>query len=452
MQIPEHVQFLLEQLTARGHEAYAVGGCVRDTLLGRVPGDWDICTSALPEQVEACFSDLRVIETGLKHGTVTVLLEGTPYEITTFRQDGDYLNHRRPAQVAFVKSLREDLVRRDFTVNAMAAGLGGELIDLFGGQADLKEQCLRCVGDPDKRFQEDALRILRGLRFASQLGFSIEPETSAAMERNCGLLRCVSGERVYVELTKLLTGEHAAEVLSRYGNILLPVLPEIGPAMGFLQKNPCHDRDVWDHTVRAIELSVPDQIVRWTLLLHDLGKPDTFTVDDKGIGHFHGHPKRSAELAEQILSRLHVDNATRETVCELVLQHDAGAPVTRKVVRRWISRFGGERLRLLMQVKIADCLAHAKTPRTEQRYRDTMEFSALVEQVLREESCFSVADLKIGGQEVLSCGAEKGPRVGEILKQLLFEVLEEQCENSRDALIKRTREILTLEERTRHAD
>lgn len=329
MKIPENVTHLLRRLTDRGYEAYAVGGCVRDTLLGRTPGDWDICTSAMPEETEACFRP-AVIETGLKHGTVTVLLKGEQYEITTFRRDGAYADHRRPEQVDFVRDLREDLSRRDFTVNAMAAGADGAIIDLFEGRADLGKKLLRCVGDPDRRFQEDALRILRGLRFASQLGFSVEERTACAMEENKELLSCVSGERTYAELTKLLTGTYAPAVLEEYGTVLLPVLPEIGPAMGFPQYNPCHDRDVWGHTLRALELSPADPVIRWTLLLHDLGKPDCLTIDDKGIGHFHGHPQRSAEIAEGILQRLHVDTKTRETVCELVRRHDEGAPVTKK--------------------------------------------------------------------------------------------------------------------------
>lgn len=452
MEIPEPVGFLLDRLTGQGFEAYVVGGCVRDTLLGTAPGDWDICTSARPEETEACFSDFRVVETGRKHGTVTVLREGTSYEITTFRRDGDYRDCRRPEQVAFVKELREDLARRDFTVNAMAAGADGAVIDPFDGQEDLSRKILRCVGDPDRRFQEDALRILRGLRFAARLGFSLERETAVAMERNCGLLSHISGERIYAELTKLITGAHAAEVLLQYGKILLPVLPEIGPAMGCLQYNPCHDKDVWEHTLCALGASPPDKIVRWTLLLHDLGKPDCFTMDSRGIGHFHGHPQRSAELAQNIMERLRVDKDTREAVCELVRRHDDGSPVTRKAVRRWIARLGAERLRLLMQVKIADCLAHADTPRTRQRYQDTMEFSGLVEQILREEDCFSVRDLKIGGKEVLACGAAPGPLVGSVLEQLFQEVLDEQCENSEEALTARTKEILLAGERTDHAD
>ena len=296
MNIPQGPNEILNRLTAAGFQAYAVGGCVRDSLLGTVPGDWDICTSALPEETEACFSDLRVVETGLKHGTVTVIFQGVPYEITTFRSDGNYLDHRRPQQVNFVRTLKEDLLRRDFTINAMAVGLDEEIQDPFGGRQDLKDGIIRCVGDPDTRFTEDALRILRGLRFASRLGFSIAPETAAAMERNKNLLSYVSGERIYKELAGILIGTYAQSVLEQYGGVLAAVLPEIQPSMGFLQRNPFHNRDVWQHTLEALGKSRPDPIVRWALLLHDLGKPDCFTLDDRGIGHFYGHPQRSMDL------------------------------------------------------------------------------------------------------------------------------------------------------------
>lgn len=442
MKIPATVQAILRRLTEHGYEAYAVGGCVRDTLLGREPGDWDICTSALPEETERCFSDLRVIETGLKHGTVTVLLEGQPFEITTFRRDGAYSDHRRPEQVAFVTSLEEDLARRDFTVNAMAVGLDGEIVDRFDGQADLKARRIRCVGDPDQRFREDALRILRGLRFTAQLEFSIDPETAAAMERGRELLRYVSGERIYAELTKLLVGPGAAQVLERYGHVLAAVLPEIVPAMGFLQQHPCHNRDVWGHTVEALGFSRPDPVIRWALLLHDLGKPDCFTQDEQGVGHFYGHPKRSAELARDILTRLHADRASTETICTLVLRHDEGAPVNRKVVRRWIGRLGPELLLQLLEVKRADCLAHADTPKARARYAAVMDFTDLTRQVLAEERCFTVKDLAISGRDVLAAGAAPGPRVGQLLQALLEDVLEERCANEPQALQGRLRQYL----------
>ena len=389
---------------------------MRDSLLGTVPGDWDICTSALPEETEACFSDLRVVETGLKHGTVTVIFQGVPYEITTFRSDGNYLDHRRPQQVNFVRTLKEDLLRRDFTINAMAVGLDEEIQDPFGGRRDLTDGIIRCVGDPDTRFTEDALRILRGLRFASRLGFSIAPETAAAMERNKNLLSYVSGERIYKELTGILIGTYAQSVLEQYGGVLAAVLPEIQPSMGFLQRNPFHNRDVWQHTLEALGKSRPDPIVRWALLLHDLGKPDCFTLDDRGIGHFYGHPQRSMELAEQILDRFHGDKKTRDTICLLVRDHDREAPATIKNARRWIARYGRDNVRLLLEVKRCDCLAHVDTPKTRARYNNLMEMTRLIRECLETERCFSVRDLPVKGGDVMAlgvlCGASGGPDFG----------------------------------------
>lgn len=442
MNIPQGPDEILNRLTAAGFQAYAVGGCVRDSLLGTVPGDWDICTSALPEETEACFSDLRVVETGLKHGTVTVIFQGVPYEITTFRSDGNYLDHRRPQQVSFVRTLKEDLLRRDFTMNAMAVGLDGEIQDPFGGRQDLTDGIIRCVGDPDTRFTEDALRILRGLRFASRLGFSIAPETAAAMERNKNLLSYVSGERIYKELTGILIGTYAQPVLEQYGGVLAAVLPEIQPSMGFLQRNPFHNRDVWQHTLEALGKSGPDPIVRWALLLHDLGKPDCFTLDDRGIGHFYGHPQRSMELAEQILDRFHGDKKTRDTICLLVRDHDREAPATIKNARRWIARYGRDNVRLLLEVKRCDCLAHVDTPKTRTRYNNLMEMTRLIRECLETEQCFSVRDLPVKGGDVMALGVPAGPQVGRILERLLDGVLEGTCPPEREALLERLKQVI----------
>lgn len=442
MNIPQGPDEILNRLTAAGFQAYAVGGCVRDSLLGTVPGDWDICTSALPEETEACFSDLRVVETGLKHGTVTVIFQGVPYEITTFRSDGNYLDHRRPQQVNFVRTLKEDLLRRDFTINAMAVGLDEEIQDPFGGRRDLTDGIIRCVGDPDTRFTEDALRILRGLRFASRLGFSIAPETAAAMERNKNLLSYVSGERIYKELTGILIGTYAQPVLEQYGGVLAAVLPEIQPSMGFLQRNPFHNRDVWQHTLEALGKSRPDPIVRWALLLHDLGKPDCFTLDDRGIGHFYGHPQRSMELAEQILDRFHGDKKTRDTICLLVRDHDREAPATIKNARRWIARYGRDNVRLLLEVKRCDCLAHVDTPKTRARYNNLMEMTRLIRECLETEQCFSVRDLPVKGGDVMALGVPAGPQVGRILKGLLDDVLDGACPPEREALLERLKQLI----------
>ena len=442
MNIPQGPDEILNRLTAAGFQAYAVGGCVRDSLLGTVPGDWDICTSALPEETEACFSDLRVVETGLKHGTVTVIFQGVPYEITTFRSDGNYLDHRCPQQVNFVRTLKEDLLRRDFTINAMAVGLDEEIQDPFGGRQDLTDGIIRCVGDPDTRFTEDALRILRGLRFASRLGFSIAPETAAAMERNKNLLSYVSGERIYKELTGILIGTYAQSVLEQYGGVLAAVLPEIQPSMGFLQRNPFHNRDVWQHTLEALGKSRPDPIVRWALLLHDLGKPDCFTLDDRGIGHFYGHPQRSMELAEQILDRFHGDKKTRDTICLLVRDHDREAPATIKNARRWIARYGRDNVRLLLEVKRCDCLAHVDTPKTRARYNNLMEMTRLIRECLETERCFSVRDLPVKGGDVMALGVPAGPQVGRILEGLLDDVLDGTCPPEREALLERLKQLI----------
>ena len=442
MNIPQGPDEILNRLTAAGFQAYAVGGCVRDSLLGTVPGDWDICTSALPEETEACFSDLRVVETGLKHGTVTVIFQGVPYEITTFRSDGNYLDHRRPQQVNFVRTLKEDLLRRDFTINAMAVGLDEDIQDPFGGRQDLTDGIIRCVGDPDTRFTEDALRILRGLRFASRLGFSIAPETAAAMERNKNLLSYVSGERIYKELTGILIGTYAQSVLEQYGGVLAAVLPEIQPSMGFLQRNPFHNRDVWQHTLEALGKSRPDPIVRWALLLHDLGKPDCFTLDDRGIGHFYGHPQRSMELAEQILDRFHGDKKTRDTICLLVRDHDREAPATIKNARRWIARYGRDNVRLLLEVKRCDCLAHVDTPKTRARYNNLMEMTRLIRECLETERCFSVRDLPVKGGDVMALGVPAGPQVGRILEGLLDDVLDGACPPEREALLERLKQLI----------
>ena len=442
MEIPQGPDEILHRLTAAGFQAYAVGGCVRDSLLGVSPGDWDICTSALPEETEACFSDLRVVETGLKHGTVTVVLREVPYEITTFRSDGNYLDHRRPQQVNFVRTLKEDLLRRDFTINAMAVGLDGAIQDPFGGRQDLKDGVIRCVGDPDTRFSEDALRILRGLRFASRLGFSVAPETAAAMERQKTLLTYVSGERIYKELTGILTGTYAQSVLERYGSVLTAVLPEIQPSMGFLQHNPFHNRDVWQHTLEAFGKSKPDPIARWALLLHDLGKPYCFTVDDRGIGHFYGHPQRSTELAEEIFDRLHGDKKTRDTVCLLVRDHDREAPANEKNARRWIARYGRETVQLLLEIKRCDCLAHVDTPKTRARYDNLMEMTRLILELLENERCFSVRELPVKGGDVIALGVPAGPQVGQILERLLDDVLDGTCPPEREALLERLKRLI----------
>ena len=432
MNIPEGAHAILNTFRQAGFEAYVVGGCVRDTLLGRTPGDWDICTSALPEETKGLFP--KTVDTGIKHGTVTVLMEGESYEVTTFRQDGAYLDCRKPETVTFVRSLREDLRRRDFTVNAMAMDGEGKIYDPFGGREDLKKGLLRAVGDGEQRFREDALRILRGLRFSAQLGFSIEEETARAMENTRHLLKKISGERVYQELCKLLMGAYAVPVLREYPHILGEVLPEILPAVGFCQHSPYHHKDVWEHTLLTLAAAPPDLFVRWSMLLHDLGKPGTFSLDQQGQGHFYGHGEKSEELARDIFHRLHTDNVTRDTVCRLVKAHGDMLPESRKSARRWVGKFGEENLRRLLTVKRCDIMGLHPEKR-EPALAELTAAEGLLNALLREETCFSLKDLAVSGKDLLALGVKPGPEVGRLLNLMLEGVLEERCDNSRESLL-----------------
>lgn len=336
---PAQVSAILERLEQAGFAAYAVGGCVRDTLLGRVPQDWDVATSARPEQTAALFAG-RSIPTGLQHGTVTVRQEGLSVEVTTFRADGPYSDHRRPDAVYFSDSLAEDLCRRDLTVNAMAMDQRGVLTDLHGGREDLRRGLLRCVGEPDRRFDEDALRIMRTLRFASVLGFTVEERTAAALHRCAPLLGSIAAERLLSEMDRLLCGRYVLPVLLAYPDVLGVFLPELLPCVGLDQRNRHHLYDVWGHTSRAVAAVPPEPVLRWTMLLHDVGKPPCFTVDDRGVGHFYGHPKVSAELAETACRRLRMDKRTAHQVVTLVQWHDRDIPRTEKAIARAVHQLG----------------------------------------------------------------------------------------------------------------
>lgn len=428
--IPAYVREILSSLEAAGYQAYCVGGCVRDSLLGRVPGDWDVTTSALPEETMALFGS-SALPTGLKHGTVTVCQLAGRVEVTTFRRDGVYTDHRRPEHVTFTPCLEEDLARRDFTVNAMAADLRGGLHDPFGGQADLKAGILRCVGEPERRFSEDALRILRCLRFASVLGFRIEPETAAALTDCRALLREIAPERIREELTGLLQGRWAAEVLRHNAAAVGTVLPEILPMVGFDQRNPHHCYDVWEHTLHALDAAAPEPLLRWAVLFHDMGKPECFALDGQGIGHFMGHGVVSRRIADGAMTRLRFDNGTKARIGELVEWHDHRTE-TEKGVRRMLNRFGEEDFRNLLALQRADNMGQAEKFRSRQKDIDRVE--TMLNRELEKGSCFSLKQLAVNGNDLLHLGLS-GPEVGRTLQTLLERVMDGRLPNDREALL-----------------
>ena len=428
--IPEPVKEIMARLEAAGWEAWCVGGGVRDLLLGREPGDWDVTTSARPEAVMALFGP-AALPTGLKHGTVTIG-GGRGVEVTTFRRDGDYLDNRHPDHVEFTSSLEEDLSRRDFTVNAMAMDLRGQLRDPFGGRSDLAAGVLRAVGEPEARFREDALRIMRGLRFAAKLGFAVEPETAAAMDRCRHLLENIAPERLHVEMTGLLCGPWAAETLLAYPRVLEVFLPEIAPCVGFDQHSPYHCYDVWEHTARSVGAVPPRPVLRWAMLFHDLGKPETFSLGEDGRGHFYGHWRESVKKAEAVMDRLRFDNHSRRTILTLVERHDCELPLSERSVRRNLARYGEETLRLLLEVKRGDNQAQAPAYRDRLRLIDQWE--ALLDVVIAQGSCFSLGQLAVRGGDLTALGY-RGPAVGEMLRQLLEQVIEERLPNDREALL-----------------
>jgi len=457
IQIPEQVAFIIHKLEEAGFEAFAVGGCVRDTLLGRVPDDWDITTSALPEQVKSIFR--RTIDTGIEHGTVTVMMGKEGYEVTTYRVDGDYQDGRHPSSVTFTPSLIEDLKRRDFTINAMAfrPDSGADtvdstatstsdrgIVDCFDGMEDLKHKIIRCVGDPEDRFREDALRMMRAVRFAAQLGFTIEENTKAAIRKLAGNLRLISKERIQVELVKLLTSPHPDYIRIAYETgITAVVLPEFDRMMETAQHNLFHSMTVGEHTIRSLLAIEPDPILRLTMLLHDIGKPNCLRVDPDGITHFKQHAPIGAELAHRILRDLKFDNRTLDDVTALILWHDSfrdwmdfsvSPPTVRKtVIRRIASKIGRDRFPLLMKVVRADNLA--KTDYAKAQYIPCLDLiDRAFREILADEDCLSLKELAINGKDLMNMGIKPGKEIGRILNHCLELVLENPKLNTQETL------------------
>lgn len=434
--LPAGARRILQTLNGAGHEAYLVGGCVRDLLRGVEPHDWDVCTSALPEETERCFADRRVIETGLRHGTVTVLEEGGPYEITTYRVEGPYSDSRRPDFVRFVSGLEEDLARRDFTMNAIAMDLQGNLRDPYGGAEDIKAGLIRCVGEPGRRFREDGLRVMRALRFAAVFGYEVEGQTAQAVHENRAMLDRVAAERINGELCRLLAGKNAGDVLRRYPDVFCQFWPQLGPLVTLEQHNPWHCWGGWEHTIHALEAASADVTLRLTMLLHDIGKPACKSTDEKGIDHFYGHPAVSAQLADQMLRALKFDNKTRERVVLLVERHDAQLPPESQVIRRWLNRLGPEAFVQLLEVKRADGMGQAPE-KVRDRLAELDGIRAKAERILAERQCLTRKDLAVNGRDVIAAGIEPGPEVGRVLTGLLEGVLSGELINRRDVLLKR---------------
>lgn len=431
--VPEGAQLVLNRLHAAGYEAYVVGGCVRDSLLGREPEDWDITTSALPDEVKAVFR--RTIDTGIRHGTVTVRMRGQSYEVTTYRVDGDYKDARHPSEVTFTRSLLEDLRRRDFTINAMAYSPEQGIIDEFDGLGDLRRGLIRAVGDAKERFTEDALRMMRAVRFAAQLDYRIEAETAEAIRALAPNLSRISAERIRTELEKLLVSAHPEELRRMYElGVTRVILPEFDACMVCPQNNPHHRYSVGEHLIHAVCVVRQDRILRLTMLLHDIAKPLCRTTDAQGIDHFHGHVEQSAVMAGKILRRLKYDNETIALVTRLVACHDMAVEQTPAGVRKAMARTGPAVFPLLLEVKQADCLAQSDYQR-EEKLSELARLRSLYEEILARRDPLELRDLAVNGKDLIEAGVRPGRELGVLLQRMLEQVLEDPSRNTREWLM-----------------
>ena len=434
IQLPEKVNTIIQTLQEHGYEAYAVGGCVRDSLLGREPGDWDITTSASPDETKKLFA--RTVDTGIEHGTVTVLLGKEGFEVTTYRIDGKYEDSRHPTEVIFTRNLREDLLRRDFTINAMAYNDTEGIVDIFGGMDDLKRKIIRCVGNARERFGEDALRIMRGVRFAAQLGFSLEKETKEAMTELAPTLEKISAERIQTELVKLLVSDSPELIREAYHlGITAVILPEFDEMMRTGQETKYHKYDVGEHTVQAVCNVPPDKVLRLTMLLHDVAKPEMKTVDADGTAHFKGHDIRGEQKAKEILRRLKFDNDTIHKVTKLVRWHDYRMPAEKKNVRKAMSKISAELFPMYLLVKRADILAHSMY-RREEELENLSGLQKCYEEIVADHECVSLKQLAVTGTDLIGIGMKPGKQIGEVLNELLRIVLEYPEFNNKEHLLR----------------
>ncbi|MBR5561561.1 MAG: CCA tRNA nucleotidyltransferase [Clostridia bacterium] len=447
IKIPPQVNRAIEILEENGHSAYVVGGAVRDAIMGKTADDWDITTSALPEETVRAFNGFRVIETGIKHGTVTVIVDGTPLEITTYRIETGYSDNRHPDRVDFTDRIEVDLSRRDFTVNSIAYSPKRGFADPFGGKKDIDNKLIRSVGEADRRFGEDALRILRALRFSSVLGFEIEPGTAESIHRNCNSLKNISVERIFVELSKLLCGKDAGRILREYEDIFFFILPELKPMKNCLQNHERHIFDVWGHTVKAVESVEPVPEMRFAMLLHDSGKPHCKITDENGTDHFYGHSKVSRKIAEDVLLKLKTSTAFRNRICDLVEYHDfLPDKISKKTYKKYIAKLGYDTVKDLFEIRKSDISAQNPKFLAEELVRNESGLKIL-EEISSEEKCFKITDLAIGGRELVLLGLKPSPKTGKILEILLDEVMDEKIENTHEALNERALQLIKQQER-----
>lgn len=438
--IPKTIQLALDKLGKAGYEAYIVGGCVRDALLGVEPQDWDITTSAIPEEIQQIFNNYGQRDTGLKHGTVMIIFQNELIEITTFRIDHEYSDGRRPDSISYTSNVIEDLGRRDYTINACAMD-GKQLVDPFGAREDIRNRLIRCVGDPVERFTEDSLRILRGIRFASTLNFTVEENTRRAMFECKGLLKNISWERIRVEFCKTLLGINVHDILIEFKDIISFMIPEIKEMIDFEQHNKYHVYDVYQHSLKAIELIDRDMVLRVTMFFHDIAKPISFSLDEEMIGHFYGHPKISAQITGKILKRMRFSNEDINTITQLIEFHNTEIGFTTKSVRRILSKLGEVQLRRLLKVKRADTMA--KNPMFVAGGLETLDaIEGILDELIARDDCFTLADLKLDGYDLMGIGIPEGKKIGVILNKILDMVLKEEIENKREILMEKAKSLI----------
>ena len=433
--LPNNVLKIIESLNRNNYECFVVGGCVRDMLLGNPPKDYDLTTNAKPNEILEVFKDYKTFDAGIKHGTISVVIDNEVFEITTYRIDGDYLDSRHPENVVFTDAIEKDLSRRDFTVNAMAYSPQTGLVDYYGGVDDIKYKAIRCVGEPDIRFREDALRILRALRFASVYNFSIEFNTYNAIMNNKNLLNNISKERISSELTKIICGESCDYILRRFKEVFAVVIPEISSMFHFEQNNPHHNKTLWKHTVSSVKNIDNDEVLRMTMLLHDIGKPLAEKMDKKGVSHYNGHEKISSTMSERILKRLRFSNSFINQVVLLIKYHDVGISTDKFSIKKMLNIMGKENFSLLLKVRYADIMAQSYY-QLEEKLSEYNQVKELFNEIISNKECYQISDLAVNGKTLLENGITDGKAIGEKLDYLLNLVMREECKNTEEELLK----------------